>query len=60
LKQWLNFLRRRFPEAEAAYQQLKTVNDPVLIGDWLARQQEPLKSGHPLPRHGEQSATIHL
>jgi tRNA-dihydrouridine synthase C len=38
LKQWLNFLRRRFPEAEAAYQQLKTVNDPVLIGDWLARQ----------------------
>lgn len=40
LKQWLNFLRRRFPEAEAAYQQLKTVNDPVLVGDWLARQQE--------------------
>jgi len=38
LKQWLNFLRRRFPEAEAAYQQLKTVNDPVLVGDWLARQ----------------------
>ena len=40
LKQWLNFLRRRFPEAEAAYQQLKTVNDPVVVGDWLARQQE--------------------
>ena len=38
LKQWLNFLRRRFPEAEAAYQQLKTVNDPVWVGDWLARQ----------------------
>ncbi|NQW79609.1 MAG: tRNA-dihydrouridine synthase [Polaromonas sp.] len=38
LKQWLNFLRRRFPEAEVAYQQLKTVNDPVLVGDWLARQ----------------------
>ena len=42
LKQWLNFLRRRFPEAEAAYQQLKTVNDPVKVGDWLARQQESL------------------
>jgi len=42
LKQWLNFLRRRFPEAEVAYQQLKTVNDPVLVGDWLARQQEAL------------------
>jgi tRNA-dihydrouridine synthase C len=38
LKQWLNFLRRRFPEAEAAYQRLRTVNDPAamrlaLLGD---------------------------
>lgn len=36
LKQWLNFLRRRFPEAETAYQSLKTVNDPALIDRWLA------------------------
>lgn len=36
LKQWLNFLRRRFPEAEIAYQQLKTVNDLALIDAWLA------------------------
>ena len=36
LKQWLNFLRRRFPEAEKAYQTLKTINDPLLIGEWLA------------------------
>ncbi len=36
LKQWLNFLRRRFPEAEAAYQAIKTVNDPVLVEAWLA------------------------
>jgi tRNA-dihydrouridine synthase C len=35
-KQWLNFLRRRFPEAEVAYQQLRTVNDPALIEAWLA------------------------
>lgn len=35
LKQWLNFLRRRFPEAEAAYQQLRTINDPALIDAWL-------------------------
>jgi tRNA-dihydrouridine synthase C len=35
-KQWLNFLRRRFPEAELAYQQLRTVNDPVVIDAWLA------------------------
>ena len=36
LKQWLNFLRRRFPEAETAYQLLKTINDPALIDAWLA------------------------
>ena len=36
LKQWLNFLRRRFPEAELAYQSLKTINDPLLIEAWLA------------------------
>jgi tRNA-dihydrouridine synthase C len=36
LKQWLNFLRRRFPEAESAYQTLKTVNDPLLVDAWLA------------------------
>ena len=36
LKQWLNFLRRRFPEAESAYQHLRTMNDPALIDVWLA------------------------
>ena len=36
LKQWLNFLRRRFPEAEVAYQQIRTVNEPALIDAWLA------------------------
>ena len=36
LKQWLNFLRRRFPEAETAYQQIRTINDPALIDVWLA------------------------
>ena len=35
LKQWLNFLRRRFPEAETAYQQIRTINDPALIDVWL-------------------------
>ena len=35
LKQWLNFLRRRFPEAERAYQQLRTINDPALVDAWL-------------------------
>jgi tRNA-dihydrouridine synthase C len=36
LKQWLNFLRRRFPEAEEAYQAIKTVNDPAVVDRWLA------------------------
>ena len=29
LKQWLHYLRRRHPEAEAAYAELRTVNDPA-------------------------------
>lgn len=28
LKQWLHYLRRRYPEAEEAYQRLRTVNAP--------------------------------
>ena len=36
LKQWLNFLRRRYPEAEVAYMALRTVNDPALIDAWMA------------------------
>ena len=37
LKQWLNFLRRRYPEAEAIYAELRTVNDAAFIDDWLRR-----------------------
>ena len=43
LKQWLNFLRRRYPEAEAAYAALRTINDPALIDTWLTTD-----SAHPL------------
>ncbi len=35
LKQWLNFLRRRHPEAEVAYQAVRTLNDPRQIDTWL-------------------------
>jgi tRNA-dihydrouridine synthase C len=31
LKQWLNYLRRRHPEADALYAELRTVNDPALV-----------------------------
>lgn len=50
LKQWLNFLRRRFPEAEVAYQAIKTVNDPVLIDVWLAQLLQPGESDKPSVR----------
>jgi tRNA-dihydrouridine synthase C len=36
LKQWLNFLRRRYPEAELAYQALRTISEPAAIERWLA------------------------
>ncbi|QNP60907.1 tRNA dihydrouridine synthase [Paenacidovorax monticola] len=35
LKQWLNLLRRRFPEAEQAYQQVRTINDQRVITAWV-------------------------
>ena len=43
LKQWLNFLRRRFPEAEVAYQALKTINSPAVVNEWLTRQTQGLQ-----------------
>ncbi|RYF23592.1 MAG: tRNA dihydrouridine(16) synthase DusC [Comamonadaceae bacterium] len=39
LKQWLNLLRRRFPQAEQAFQQVRTMTDQRAITDWLAAQQ---------------------
>lgn len=35
MKQWLNYLRRRFPEAELAYEQLKREKNPLSVTDWL-------------------------
>jgi tRNA-dihydrouridine synthase C len=41
LKQWLNLLRRRYPEAEAAFMALRTQNDPAHIQQWLCATLEP-------------------
>ena len=38
LKQWLNFLRRRYPEAEAAYLELRVSHDPHFVGQWMLRE----------------------
>jgi tRNA-dihydrouridine synthase C len=35
LKQWLNFLRKRYPEAEEVYASIRTVNDPAEVGRML-------------------------
>ena len=37
LKQWLNSLRRRYPEAQAAFDTLRLVHEPALIEAWMAR-----------------------
>ena len=35
LKQWLNLLRRRHPEAQAAFDAVRTTTDPALVGACL-------------------------
>jgi tRNA-dihydrouridine synthase C len=35
LKQWLNFMRQRYPQAEAAYTELRVLHDPALVRQWL-------------------------
>lgn len=39
LKQWLNFLRRRYPQAEVAYLALRTVHEPERVDEWFAELQ---------------------
>lgn len=39
LKQWLNLLRRTYPEAECAYNQLRTITDQQRITEWLTQEQ---------------------
>lgn len=38
LKQWLNYLRRVYPEAQEAFDQLRLLHDPAPIGRWLQTQ----------------------
>ena len=37
VKQWLNFLRRRYVQAEEAYQELRTMDDPMQIEQWISK-----------------------
>ena len=38
LKQWLNYLRKVYPEAQQAFDELRLIHDPALMAQWLARQ----------------------
>ncbi len=40
LKQWLNLLRRRYPEVQQAFDQLRTLNDCRAVTDWVASLQD--------------------
>ena len=41
IKQWLNFLRHHYPQAEAAYLALRAVNDPTRIDAWISSHSGP-------------------
>lgn len=55
LKQWLNLLRRRHPEAEAAFQQIRTLTDQRAVGaclaQWRDQAQAETKTGAEAPAH---------
>ncbi len=47
LKQWLNLMRRRFPQAEAAFQQVRTLTDEDAVSAWVQALQT--HAGHERP-----------
>lgn len=51
LKQWLNFLRRRYPQAELAFQALRTLDEPERVDEWMRDNtkvpHQPGQSGPP-------------
>jgi tRNA-dihydrouridine synthase C len=46
LKQWLNYMRRVYPAAQQAFDELRLVHDAHQIDVWLA-QRQPKPSAHP-------------
>jgi tRNA-dihydrouridine synthase C len=41
LKQWLNLLRRRHPQAQDAFDAVRLTNDPVAVGTILFQDMDP-------------------
>lgn len=50
LKQWLNYLRRHYPEAQQAFDELRTQHYPQDIDRWLERQMRENANDHGRPR----------
>jgi len=50
LKQWLNLLRRRYPEAQRAYDTLRLVNDPALLASTMFATASPPASSMSRPK----------
>ncbi|WP_312568769.1 tRNA-dihydrouridine synthase [Comamonas sp.] len=40
LKQWLNLMRRRYPEAEVAFQSVRVLTQQSLVAEWLEQECE--------------------
>ena len=58
LKQWLNLMRRRFPEAEIAYQEVRTQTDQRAISLWMdALPQRDLSTEWAWPQGANVAAT---
>ena len=51
LKQWLNFLRRRYPEAQRAYDTVRTIHADDLISHWLAKETGNCPAACAIQRH---------
>ena len=50
LKQWLNLLRRRFPQAQVAFDTVRAFNDPVVVESLLfAGSAAPVTAESPRP-----------
>ncbi|MDP1900619.1 MAG: tRNA-dihydrouridine synthase [Rubrivivax sp.] len=47
LKQWLNLLRLRFPQAQEAWDAVRSVNDPAAVGERLFGPQRPARGAAP-------------
>jgi tRNA-dihydrouridine synthase C len=52
LKQWLNYLRRHSPDAQLAYDRVRTINDPQQLAEALfpvGQQRRPVDRAHETP-----------